>query len=138
MQDLTDASVLVVDDDRCVRQMMAMFLKDDGYHVIEAANGVEALRILRASPDRLVVLLDWKMPQLSGEEVLQAVQQDAALATKHAFVLVSAVTPAHSPHLLDLLDTLYIAVLRKPFRLPQLLDAVDTCAHRIHAEEAEI
>jgi CheY-like chemotaxis protein len=136
VRDLSDPQVLVVDDDKGVRQMMAMFLEDGGYSVVEAEDGVEALRILRASPGRLVVLLDWKMPQMSGEEVLQAVKEDSHLLTRHAFVLVTANTPARSPHLLDLLDALCVAVLPKPFRLQHLLDTVDECAQRIHADGA--
>lgn len=136
MRDPADTHVLVVDDDSSVRQMMAMSLEDGGYGVIEAEDGVEALAIMRASPGRLVVLLDWKMPQMSGEEVLQAVLDDAGLSTRHAFVLVTANTPARSPRLLYLLNALCVAVLPKPFRLPNLLELVDECAHRIQADEA--
>lgn len=136
MPDPTQAQVLVVDDDTSVRLMMTTVLADAGYTVLEAQDGREALAILRASIHPLVVLLDWMMPQMSGEEVLQVVRDYPALFKQHAFVLVTANTPGRSPHLVELLQELSIPVMPKPFRLQHLLDMVAEHAQRIEAVEA--
>lgn len=135
MPDSTQAQVLVVDDDTCVRLMMTTVLEDAGYSVLAAQDGIEALAILRSSVNRLVVLLDWKMPQMSGEELLQVVKADPELLGQHAFVLVTANTPGHSPQLMELLHELSVPVVAKPFRLQHLLDMVAGYAHRMDAVE---
>jgi CheY-like chemotaxis protein len=137
MPDSAKAQVLVVDDDTCVRLMMTTVLEDAGYGVLSAQDGVEALAILRTSVHPLVVLLDWMMPQMSGEELLQTVKADPELLRQRAFVLVTANAPGRSPHLVDLLRELAIPVLPKPFRLQHLLEIVDEHAQRVEAVAVE-
>src|SRR5215813_607345 len=81
--------VLVVDDDEPMRRLVSMVLEDDEWDVLEAKNGIDALAILRSSPSHLVVLLDWMMPEMSGEEVLDVVNSDRVLATRHAYALIT-------------------------------------------------
>lgn len=67
--------VLVVDDDAALRRVCATVLGLDGYEVIEAANGQEALDLARtAAPD--VILLDISMPVLDGFGVAAALRAD--------------------------------------------------------------
>jgi sigma-B regulation protein RsbU (phosphoserine phosphatase) len=71
--------VLVVDDSRVQRRILSVSLKREGYDVIEAASGQEALEICREGlPD--LILSDWMMPGMSGLEfcaALRALPQDA-------------------------------------------------------------
>ena len=62
------ARVLVVDDDVTVREVVVSYLRAGGHAVLEAADGVEALRVMRADPADLVVL-DLMMPGIDGLEV---------------------------------------------------------------------
>jgi CheY-like chemotaxis protein len=117
--------VLVVDDDQSVRLMMKTVLEDAGYSVLEAQDGLEAMPLLQSGLHRMVILLDWMMPQMSGEEVLQAVKDGPPALQRHAYILVTANTPTRSTRLLELLTTLGVPVIPKPFRLQQLLDIVD-------------
>lgn len=133
MPDSAKAQVLVVDDDTCVRLMMTTVLEDAGYSVHSAQDGAEALAILRTCVDPLVVLLDWMMPQMSGEELLQTVKANPTLLKQRAFVLVTANAPGRSPYLMDLLRELSVPVLAKPFRLQHLLEIVGEHAQRIEA-----
>lgn len=59
--------VLVVDDERKIREFISFFLKKEGYEVIEASNGLEAINILKEGTVDLV-LLDLMMPILNGFE----------------------------------------------------------------------
>jgi sigma-B regulation protein RsbU (phosphoserine phosphatase) len=66
--------VLVVDDSRVQRRILSVSLKREGYDVIEAASGQEALEICRENlPD--LVLSDWMMPGMSGLEFCRALRE---------------------------------------------------------------
>jgi DNA-binding response OmpR family regulator len=66
--------VLIVDDDEVIRSLLRMTLPDEGYDLVEAQDGDQALQISDANPPALV-LLDWRMPGLSGADVLNALKQ---------------------------------------------------------------
>ena len=69
------ASILVVDDDRRVVELLAIALGAYGYRVLQAADGDEALRIAqRERPD--LVVLDVRLPRKSGYEVCERLRQD--------------------------------------------------------------
>jgi DNA-binding response OmpR family regulator len=70
----TRSSILIVDDEIAITDMLAAFLDRSGYTVDVAANGEEALRqIARSEPNLLV--LDVLMPRLDGREVLRQIRQ---------------------------------------------------------------
>lgn len=66
--------VLLAEDDRGLREVLARGLRENGYVVDTAADGQEAVRFLR-SYDYAVAVLDWRMPQMSGLEVLQWIRR---------------------------------------------------------------
>ncbi len=65
------ATVLVADDDPSVRALLIDFLGDEGYAVVEAATGMEALQRMTDDPAPDLVLLDVRLPDLGGIEILQ-------------------------------------------------------------------
>jgi signal transduction histidine kinase/CheY-like chemotaxis protein len=63
-------TVLLVEDEGSLRSLLRELLESFGYAVLEAANGVEALRVAAAYPDRIHLLLsDMVMPQMTGREL---------------------------------------------------------------------
>lgn len=66
--------VLVADDNDVNRRLLRTILTAEGYDVTEAANGVDALKILQQSHQPMVGLLDWEMPQMEGIEVCRQVR----------------------------------------------------------------
>lgn len=72
-------TVLVVDDDRTVRDLMRHFLAREGLDVVTARDGEEALRMAR-DVNPAIITLDVLMPGLDGWSVLQALKLDAKLA----------------------------------------------------------
>jgi DNA-binding response OmpR family regulator len=66
----TTSDILIVDDDASIRGMLAFVFDDAGYTVMEAADGKEALDVLRTEPPALMVL-DLMMPEVDGVEVLR-------------------------------------------------------------------
>ena len=74
MKDISRATILFVDDDPCMREVMAMILAEEGYEVTTAADGFDALAQLRSIvPDLLIS--DLQMPRMSGDEFLSVVRR---------------------------------------------------------------
>lgn len=80
-------TVLVVDDEEAVRNLALSVLERNGYRVLLAADGAEAVAVFRAHRDRIaLVLLDLTMPQLSGAQALAELR---ALSPEVRIVLTS-------------------------------------------------
>ena len=78
--------ILLVEDDRFLRKAAETSLKRHGYHVITAADGEEALRLVRTEqPD--LILLDLIIPKVQGFEVLRTLKADAQTAAIPVIVL---------------------------------------------------
>jgi CheY-like chemotaxis protein len=104
--------VLVVDDDREIRELLVELLSTEGYEVSAVSDGRRALAEARARrPD--VILLDLMMPIMNGWEFREAQLEDLQLASVPV-VIVSAFDVT--------LDV--AAVLRKPFQIEQVLSTV--------------
>ncbi len=68
------ARILVVDDEQSMRELLAIVLKREGYDVLLAESGTDAVRLLEREPIDLLIS-DIRMPDLSGVEVLRAAKQ---------------------------------------------------------------
>lgn len=68
-------TILVVDDDASIREMLALTLELEGYRVLVAASGPEALRVVAEEPVDLVTL-DVMMPLMDGWQVADALRAD--------------------------------------------------------------
>src|SRR5579875_2583884 len=115
--------ILIVDDDADIRETLRMFLEDEHYEVLEAADGVEALERAQESAEALVILLDFMMPRLDGIDVLRRAAQDPRLA-RHAYIIMTALhrpPPADMPLLNQRLRIVHLA---KPFDLGQLSQTI--------------
>jgi len=111
--------ILVVDDERDIRDVIAELLQDEGYDVEEAGDGAEALAKARDCHP-LVVLLDLMMPGMSGWEFRDRQRGDPQLA-EIPVIVVSALGKA--------LGVDAAGYLQKPFDLDDLLSAVRRHAH---------
>jgi CheY-like chemotaxis protein len=115
--------VSIVDDDQELRELLREILKEEGYRVIEAADGGTALDLLHLNPERLVVLLDYLMPKGDGKRVVQVVSRDAALSTRQVSILLTACMRLSLP-VLELANALSLPMVRKPFESEVLLATV--------------
>ena len=80
--------VLVVEDDPSQREVLAYNIEAEGYRVVTASNGEEALLSVKdESPD--LVVLDWMLPNVSGIEVCRQLKRDATSA-KLPVIMLSA------------------------------------------------
>jgi DNA-binding response OmpR family regulator len=81
-------TILIVDDEKNLLRLYENEFKLDGYSVITANSGVEALQKLKASPVNLVIL-DIRMPELDGVETLKHIME---LPSRPPIILNSAYT----------------------------------------------
>ena len=73
---MTRPVVLIAEDDASVRFTLEFVLKDEGFEVLVAEDGVQALELARSGhPD--VILLDQIMPRLNGKEVFEKLREDS-------------------------------------------------------------
>ena len=112
--------VLVVDDEHELREVFSELLQLNGFEVIEAGDGEEALDLFdQAHGDVDCVVLDLSMPKLSGEEVFRALHQ------RRKDLPVVLVSGYSEQEILDRLDGADIAAaLKKPVASKHLIDAV--------------
>ena len=119
----SESRVLVVDDDSAIRGMIVAALRHEGtYQFFEAANGKDALDLMRGQhPD--VVVLDLMMPILSGWDVLRERAHDASIR-KIPVIIVSA---NRDPEIATAVDAGICAFLPKPFDINALSALVKSC-----------
>src|SRR5262249_27294127 len=118
------ATILVVEDDDALRRMFEQTLVFDGFKVLSAAHGAEALRILNTTTPALVVL-DLVLPWVNGLEVLATRGGTPRLAAIPVVVVTG--TPMT---LRDLGDSGPLTILRKPINVDALAPTIQASLAR--------
>lgn len=72
-------NVLVVDDDKEIVNAIEIYLKKEGYNILKAYDGMEALKIVKANDDIHLILLDIMMPKLDGISTANLIRKDKAI-----------------------------------------------------------
>jgi CheY-like chemotaxis protein len=84
-------TVVVVDDDRDVQELLRVALTADGYHVAAVANGRDAMHYLRSHADACIILLDLLLPVMDGAHFRTVQLRDRSLAWIPIVVMSGAV-----------------------------------------------
>jgi CheY-like chemotaxis protein len=121
--------VLVVDDEKTISQTLRVALEEDGYQVLEAANGEEALAILTPHAPPMVVLLDRMLPILSGDFLLLALVASPILRQRHSIIVMTAYVSDIPDTVKLAIEKLNAAIVTKPFNLDILLKLVKSAAN---------
>jgi CheY-like chemotaxis protein len=116
--------VLVVEDDPDQRDAIVLALESEGYRVLAAADGLEALEVLRQGARPCLILLDLMMPDMDGVHFRMEQLKSAALADIPV-VVVSAYGQATRAKALRVAD-----YLKKPIELGQLVAVVSRVAQQ--------
>ncbi len=110
--------VLIVDDDAGIVSLLSRLVQKRGHQALVASDGITALRLAREQqPD--LIFTDIKMPDLDGDELVQLLRAEPALAHIPLVILSGTATT------LDLDEVQADAVLTKPFRLQTVYDVLD-------------
>ena len=115
--------VLIADDEAEIRDLLRLYLENSGYDVLEAADGLEALAILKKEHVDLAVL-DVMMPRMNGLHVLKKIRE-----TSNIPVLVFSAKDADSDKILGL-NLGADDYLTKPFAMKELLARVRAMTRR--------
>ncbi len=115
------AHILVVEDDRDIRDSVVEVLEDAGYTVVSAGDGQAALSALGAGPRPDLILLDLMMPVMNGFEF-----RAAQLADRHYATIPIAVLTADADAKLKAQRLRAAGCVRKPIKIQPLLDLVQS------------
>jgi two-component system OmpR family response regulator len=113
------ARILVVDDDRAIRELLSFALAFEGHTVATLTDGAEVTAVLDAVQDPCIVLLDVMMPEVDGWEVCRRLAAQPALLIRHRVVLMTACPPEDG-----LYPPVVSALVRKPFDLDRLTQLI--------------
>jgi DNA-binding response OmpR family regulator len=111
-------TILVVEDEELLREVVCDILRSNNFNVLEAANGMEAQLVLTSSAIDLIIC-DMKMPQMDGFELLQWVRKGSYTP----FILMTGV-----PESLEARAVFEMAIddfIIKPFSRKDLISAID-------------
>ncbi|HEY5937329.1 MAG TPA: response regulator [Kofleriaceae bacterium] len=111
--------ILVVDDDRDIRDSLRETLEDEGFAAADVGSGPEALDYLRAHPLTPLILLDWNMAPMDGPAFRAAIAAIPELASIPVIVLTADTRVLEKARGSD-----YAACLKKPVNLPRLFALV--------------
>ena len=115
------ATVLIVEDEFVIAELLEMALTDEGYSVVRAANGRQGLERLAEGPPPDLVISDFMMPVLDGAGLVQAMRQSEGRRAP-PIIIISSMPEANVRARIDT----YAAFIRKPFQIAVLVQLVAT------------
>jgi len=125
-KNLTGKTILIVDDERAIREMISLALSQEGCACLEAANAHEAEKLIeRDNPD--LVLLDWMMPGISGIDLVRRLRKQDKTRTL-PIIMLTAKTEEQDK--VQGLDTGADDFLAKPFSTRELLARIRALLRR--------
>lgn len=125
-------TILVVDDDKAIVNVLAAYLEQDGYRVLRAGDGETALHVLRREhPD--LVILDLMMPNRNGWQTIEVVRADKSLAAMPIIVLTARVEDTDKIVGLELGADDYMT---KPFNPREVVARVKALLRRVRLDQS--
>jgi signal transduction histidine kinase len=112
-------TILLAEDEKMVRDLLVMALSDNGYQVLTAENGVQALELFREhQPEIALALIDVVMPEMNGQELAERIRE---LSPETPCMFMTG----YGADVLGLHDIArHGAIVRKPFNIPDLLQKI--------------
>jgi len=122
-------TILVVDDELKLRDMLRVYLEQEGYRVVEATNGREALYVSRyEKPD--LIILDLMMPEMGGYDFMRTLRKEAETPV---IMLTAKIEETDKVAGLELGADDYVT---KPFGVSELIARVRAVLRRTHRQNA--
>ena len=112
-------TILTVEDDASMRELLKKVLEKNDYRVLEAKDGKEALALVKNHPEISLVLSDIRMPKMNGMSLLEKIVDSKS---KLKVILITAFGEVEQ--YLDAMNTGAFEYLNKPFENQELLDVV--------------
>jgi CheY-like chemotaxis protein len=112
-------TILVVEDEFAIAELLEMALIDAGYEVVTAANGRQALERMAEGRRPDLIITDFMMPVLNAAGLVEALRNDAAYRNI-PYIMMSSIPEANVRERVDG----YRAFVRKPFQLAMMVQLV--------------
>lgn len=122
--------ILTAEDDKEINKLICEYLASNGYELLYAGNGLDAVRIVRDDRDISLLILDLMLPFQSGDMVLKKIREFSDIPV----IVVSAKSDTRSK--IDLIKMGADDYLTKPFDLDELLVRVEAVLRRYDKNEA--
>lgn len=116
---MSGATVLIVEDEFAIAELLSMALTDGGYRVVLAANGRQALERLNEGPSPDLIITDLMMPVLDGTGLIQSMQQSEPQRNIPCIIMSSIPEDAVRRRVNE-----YAGFIRKPFRIASVIQLV--------------
>lgn len=117
--------ILIVEDDRDIRDVLAEILAEEGYQVLVAEDGADGLKRLAEGPSPDLILLDLMMPRMDGYQFREEQRKNPAWSAIPLVLLTAGVETSDKITALGALD-----VVRKPVKIDFLLDLIGGVVRR--------
>ncbi|MFW8565025.1 phosphate regulon transcriptional regulator PhoB [Orrella sp. 11846] len=124
-------TILIIDDETSIREMLAFSLQNAGFDVLHAQNSSEALEILRDHQTDLI-LLDWMMPGLSGVELVKRLRQTPQTTRLPIIMLTAREQEDDKVRGLDAGADDYIT---KPFSVRELISRIKAALRQVQSSD---
>ncbi len=126
------AKILIVDDERSMRDFLSIMLKKDGYDVVAAENGQNALRSVQSEIFDLVIT-DVKMPEMDGIDVLKAVKE---IASETVVIMITAFATAETA--VEAMKLGAYDYITKPFKVDEMKLVIQKALEKGHLRKENI
>ena len=104
---------LIVDDSKTIRMVLSRILRELGYEVCEAENGIDALKMIQSENAAVnLVLADWNMPEMNGLDLVKHLRQNPELAS---LKVIMVTTETEVDHIVSALEAGANEYVMKPF-----------------------
>ena len=123
--------ILVVDDESRMRKLVKDFLGREGYQVLEAGDGMEAMEVFYDEKDIALIILDVMMPRMDGWQVCREVRQ----SSKVPIIMLTAKGSEYD--VVMGLDSGADDYIPKPFRMMELISRIKAALRRAEDKGAE-
>ena len=110
---------LIIDDSTAMRVLLRRMLNEEGYEVIEAKNGREAIECLKTYGTPDIALVDWNMPEMNGLDFVRAVRRELG---ERQVLLMMVTTESETSQMVRALAAGANEYLMKPFTKEALLE----------------
>lgn len=121
---MAESKILIVDDEKGIRDLFAKVLEGEGCSVVVAKNGREGLKKLK-DQDFQVVLMDLRMPKMNGANAIIEMKK---IKPEIAFIIISGFPLGKA--LEKILENEIYAFIRKPFSLDKVIEKVKAALER--------
>ena len=117
----SSVKILIADDEERWRRLVGDFLRNEGYKTVEAANGQEAVELIRQDSDISMAILDIMMPVMDG---IQATEKIRTISLSVPIIAVTAY--AFYTEQQQAIQAGCNAVISKPYSLEKLKETIET------------